>query len=88
LNEFDDDRDHDRRGELAETDTLGRLWGSKEDGAVERRGEEEENGRRRRRRIRGGGPGGVEGKRKELKEVSVFLCFHHSANNKKLIIFF
>jgi hypothetical protein len=47
LNEFDEDRDHDRRGELAETDTLGRPWGfedNKDDGAAERRGEEEEEG--------------------------------------------
>jgi hypothetical protein len=61
LNEFDEDKDHDWREELAKTDTLARPWGfedDKDDGVVERRGEEEENGRRRRRW------GGVEGKRK------------------------
>jgi hypothetical protein len=45
LNELDEDKDHDWRGELAETDTLGRPWGfedDKDDGAAERRGEEEE----------------------------------------------
>jgi len=65
LNEFDEDRDHDRRGELAETDTLGRPWGfedEKDDDVTERQGEEEENGRRRRRI-----GGGVEGKRKEVR---------------------
>jgi hypothetical protein len=31
LNEFDEDRDHGRRGELVETDTLGRLWGFEDD---------------------------------------------------------
>jgi hypothetical protein len=43
LNEFDEDRDHDQRGELVETDILGRPWGfedDKDDGAAERWGEE------------------------------------------------
>jgi hypothetical protein len=31
-----------RRGELAETDTLGRPWGFEDNGATERPGEEEE----------------------------------------------
>jgi len=65
LNEFDEDRDHDWRGELAETDTLGRPWGFEDDGAVERRGEEEENGRKRR-------GGDAEGKRKGVR---VFFFF-------------
>jgi hypothetical protein len=74
LNEFDEDRNHDRRGELVEMDTLGRPWGfedDKDDGAAERRGEEEENGRRRRR------GGGFEGKRKEVRVffVVVFSLF-------------
>lgn len=33
LNEFDDDRDHDRRGESAETETLARPWGFEDDEA-------------------------------------------------------
>jgi hypothetical protein len=79
LNEFDEDRDHDWRGELAETDTLGRPWGFEDDGAVERRGEEEENGRKRR-------GGDAEGKRKGVRVF--FFFFFSPANSNNLISFF
>jgi hypothetical protein len=74
LNEFDEDRDHDRGGELAEMDTLGRSWSVGLRGR--QRSRETERGRRKWKKKKNRRRGAVlKEKEKSEKKLGFFCVF-------------